>query len=161
SEVEAGRFREDLYYRLNVFPIEIPPLRERREDIGPLAEQCLEQACRRLGIRPLKLTANALKDLEAYAWPGNVRELQNAIERALILSPQGPLRFELGAGKLRRQGLNADADLQLEDLERIERNIIEKALNETGWKIYGQHGAAARLKLAPTTLASRIRRLGI
>jgi PAS domain S-box-containing protein len=155
-ESRSGRFREDLYYRLNVFPIDVPPLRQRVEDIGPLAEHCLAQTSRRLKIRPRRLAPEEIRVLEAYAWPGNVREMQNAIERAVILAPQGPLRFELGRGAPR-----ANDEMTLADLERLERDLIEGALRETGGRIYGNDGAAARLKLPPTTLASRIKRLGI
>jgi PAS domain S-box-containing protein len=155
-ESRSGRFREDLYYRLNVFPIDVPPLRQRVEDIGPLAEHCLAQTSRRLKIRPRRLAPEEIRALEAYAWPGNVRELQNAIERAVILAPEGPLRFELGRGAPR-----SNDEMTLADLERLERDLIEGALRETGGRIYGNDGAAARLKLPPTTLASRIKRLGI
>jgi PAS domain S-box-containing protein len=163
EQTRAGRFREDLYYRLNVFPIEVPPLRERREDFGPLAAHCLLQACRRLKLRRAGLGAEEVRALEGHDWPGNVRELQNTIERALILSPQGPLRFELGDLGRGRAGVasRAAGALSLEDLDRLERDIIQGALRETGGRIYGEDGAAARLKLPPTTLASRIKRLGI
>jgi PAS domain S-box-containing protein len=165
AESRAGRFREDLYYRLSVFPIELPPLRERVEDIGPLAEHGLQRICARLKQAPLRLSADEVRALEAYAWPGNVRELQNAIERAVILSPKGPLRFQLGTAR----GAPSDStpaapppsSLTLEDLDRLERDLIQGTLAKVGWRIYGKDGAAAALKLPPTTLASRIKRLGI
>jgi formate hydrogenlyase transcriptional activator len=163
AEIRAGNFREDLYYRLSVFPIEVPPLRQRVEDIAPLAAHCLLQTCRRLKMRPPRLADEEFRALEAYAWPGNVRELQNAIERALILAQQGPLRFELGMGRGRSEpsARAAGEGMTLADLDRLERELIEGALRETGGRVYGEDGAAARLKLPPTTLASRIKRLGI
>src|SRR5207245_2739530 len=95
-EAREGRFRKDLFYRLNVFPIEIPPLRDRKEDVLPLAERCLELAAERLRVRsPHRLTPAQVSALEAYDWPGNVRELQNVIERALILARGGPLSLDL------------------------------------------------------------------
>jgi transcriptional regulator with GAF, ATPase, and Fis domain len=165
AESRAGRFREDLYYRLSVFPIEVPALRERPEDIGPLAEHCLKRVCLRLKQSPLRLTAAELRSLESYTWPGNVRELQNAIERAVILAPKGPLRFHLEASRTAPTDAAppspAASALTLEDLNRLERDLIEGTLAKLGWRIYGKDGAAAALKLPPTTLASRIKRLGI
>ena len=99
KEVDAGRFRQDLFYRLSVFPIEIPPLRERREDIPPLAAHFVRQSARRMNRPAPRITQAALSQLTAYDWPGNVRELQNAIERAVILSRGGPLRFDLAESK--------------------------------------------------------------
>ena len=95
KEVEAGRFRQDLFYRLSVFPIEIPPLRKRREDIAPLAVHFVKQAGRRMNRPTPRLNQATLSQLSAHDWPGNVRELQNAVERAVILTQSGPFRFEL------------------------------------------------------------------
>ena len=95
KEVDTGRFRQDLFYRLSVFPIEVPPLRERREDIPPLAAHFVRQSARRMNRPDLRITQAALSELAAYDWPGNVRELQNTVERAVILSRGGPLRFDL------------------------------------------------------------------
>ena len=95
EDVEAGRFREDLFYRLSVFPIQVPPLRDRREDIPLLTAHFLRQACNRLHRAPVTATEDQLRQLHAYAWPGNVRELQNVLERAVIVSRGGPLRSSL------------------------------------------------------------------
>ncbi len=171
AEVDAGRFRQDLYYRLSVFPIELPPLRDRRADIAPLAEHFLRAAPRRAG-KAGRLDATALRQLEVHDWPGNVRELQNAIERARIVAADGPLRFDgLGAATLeakpraRRQAASAPAAVgevrtrgQLRDEER--RNI-EAALAACDGKVFGKGGAAQLLGMKPTTLASRLKALGI
>jgi len=167
SEVEAGRFRQDLFYRLSVFPIEIPPLRERREDIAPLALHFVKQIARRLS-RPVPRTTQAiLAQLAAYDWPGNVRELQNAVERAIILSQRGPLQFDL-PGVRRSHSLTtlqpttpAAGFLTRDELKRRERESIAAALSQAGGKIFGAGGAADLLGMKPTTLASRIKALGL
>ena len=168
AESKAGRFRQDLYYRLSVFPIEIPPLRERREDIAPLAEHCIEQSCARLRKPQLQLTGEQLGRLQQYPWPGNVRELQNVIERAVILSRGARLTLELGGEEGTGQVVVGQVhsgreapDLTLQDLQEMERDLIRRTLEACRWKIYGGDGAAARLELNPTTLASRMKRFGI
>jgi formate hydrogenlyase transcriptional activator len=165
-EVNAGRFRHDLFFRLSVFPIEVPPLRERREDIAPLAAHFVRQSARRVNRPDLRISKAALSELVAYDWPGNARELQNIVERAVILSRGGPLRFDL-------EGKAADAprpgnqsalkpDLPTRDaLKRQERDAIVAALKRTGGKIFGAHGAAELLGMKPTTLTSRIKALGL
>ena len=170
DEVEGGRFRGDLYYRLCVFPIELPPLRERREDIALLAADFLEVAARRLNSPELQLTDHALEQLTAYDWPGNVRELQNVIERAVILSQRGPFRVDpvLQGSRATSRGvrtlpLNNLAETRSGVLSEAEmslraRDNILAALERTGWKI---SGAARMLGVKPTTLASRLKRLGI
>ncbi len=167
GEVAAGRFREDLYYRLDVFPIEVAPLRDHREDILPLALHFLESTCRRQGRELPSLSAAARASLEAYDWPGNVRELQNVIERAVITWQRGPVRFEIGpsdAGPTNvRESRSAEApeiltEAQVRDLER---ENLRAALRQTGWKIGGADGAASLLGVKPTTLASRIKKLQI
>jgi transcriptional regulator with GAF, ATPase, and Fis domain len=163
EEVEAGRFRRDLYYRLCVFPIRLPPLRERREDIALLAAHFLELAARRLGVPEVRLTDHALDLLTAYDWPGNVRELHNVIERALILSQRGPLRIDLvlrgGPAPSRPTSPEARrAVLSEAEMSRRERDNIIAALEQTNWQI---SGAARMLGVKPTTLASRLKRLGI
>jgi formate hydrogenlyase transcriptional activator len=169
AEAKAGHFRLDLYYRLSVFPMEIPPLRERHEDIGPLAEHFVAQSVKRLGMPRPRLTNANVRELEGYDWPGNVRELQNVIERAIILSRNGRLQFELGPGAV-RLGTHApapgpqppaDGDLSLEDLKSREKEVTQRALQQAQGKIYGASGAAALLGLKPTTLASRLKRYGL
>ena len=169
-EVDAGRFRQDLYYRLSVFPIELPPLRERRADIAPLAEHFLRAATRSSGRAP-RLDAVAVRQLESYDWPGNVRELQNAIERARILARDGPLRFEglgvsssVAATRRRRRESEPEATPPVRtrgQLRDDERNNLQAALDAAGGKVFGPGGAAELLGMKPTTLASRLKALGI
>lgn len=164
-EVEAGRFRQDLFYRLSVFPIEIPPLRERREDVVPLANHFVEQAARRLNRPVPRVAAAALPELAAYDWTGNVRELQNAVERAVILSQGGPLSFDLACPARPTRNLAAHAAtaeiLTRDELKRRERESIIAALARSGGRIFGADGAAELLGMKPTTLASRIKALGL
>jgi PAS domain S-box-containing protein len=170
SEAKAGRFRLDLYYRLSVFPIELPPLRERLEDIGVLAEYFLKHSARRLGVPRFRLTRQHVQELQSYDWPGNVRELQNVIERAMILGRDGKLKFELPnrAAELRPapgadllSGPNEEAELSLDELVVREREIVAAALRRTNGRIYGSDGAAALLKIKPTTLVSKMKRLKV
>jgi transcriptional regulator with GAF, ATPase, and Fis domain len=165
KEVEEGRFRQDLYYRLNVFPVEVPPLRDRKEDIPLLAASFFEQSARRLRLPTPKLTDAHLRLLQSYDWPGNVRELQNAVERALILAQQGTLRFDLPITELPAlapvpSGDEAVAPIltEAELRQREQRNLLA-ALAKAGWKIHGQGGAAELLGVKPTTLISRIKKL--
>jgi PAS domain S-box-containing protein len=166
---KEGRFRQDLYYRLSVFPIEIPPLREHPEDIAPLAEHFVRQACERLKVPHLDLPDDQLRVLETYSWPGNVRELQNVIERAVILGRESGLHFDLGgssgissapAPSAAPKQILTDG-LSLADVKRFEKEIIIRALDRSGWKISGKDGAAAHLGLRPTTLTSRLKKLGL
>lgn len=168
GEVKAGRFREDLYYRLSVFPMEAPPLRERLEDIPILAEHFLRESGRKLGANLLRLTASEIRELQSYDWPGNVRELQNVIERAAILGRRdGQLRLALsravGSGRTPRKSERAvpAAAASLREVKQLERELILEALSKTGGKIYGPDGAAALLGVPPTTLSSRIHRAGL
>ncbi|MDH5459323.1 MAG: sigma 54-interacting transcriptional regulator, partial [Nitrospinota bacterium] len=168
-EVEEGRFREDLYYRLNVFPIEVPPLRKRREDIPLLAAHFLELTAKKLNHPQPKLSQASMNQLQTYEWPGNVRELQNVIERAIITSQSGKLRFDLPAGKTSREAPippsknNATEErvLTFEEIKQLDRDNILAALEQTGGKVFGAGGAAELLDTRPTTLASRIKRLGL
>lgn len=166
GEVKAGRFREDLFYRLSVFPIAIPPLRDRAADIPILAAHFAEGASRRLNVSRPRLTRADLDRLARYDWPGNIRELQNVIERAAIVSRGGPLRFPdllPSARAAQPAGKVAPTMVVLSeaDLKQQARANIEAALNASGGRVYGQSGAAARLGIKPTTLMSRIRVLGI
>ena len=165
KEVEAGRFRQDLFYRLGVFPLEVPPLRERRDDIPLLAAHFVRVTARKMNRRPPRLTKAQADQLAAHDWPGNIRELQNAVERAVILSQAGPLRFELPEAKppdaSRASKVPAPSGVMLtrDELKRHERESIAAALKQTGGKIFGQDGAAELLGMKPTTLASRIKAL--
>ena len=170
AEARAGRFRLDLYYRLSVFPIEVPSLRERLEDVGELAEYFIKQASRRLGVPRSRLTKLQAQELQGYDWPGNVRELQNVIERAVILAKGGKLQFELPHranrdGPVDRPplapGRNGEAELSLDELAVREREIVTAAVHRTNGKIYGTDGAAALLRIKPTTLVSKMKRLNI
>jgi len=162
KEVDAGRFRQDLFYRLSVFPIEVPPLRECCDDIPALVEHFLGQSERRMNRPATRMTRAALSQLTAHDWPGNVRELQNTIERAVILSRGGPLRFDLtgsnatGAPPAHTRTAPPPVLLTRSELKRQERDGIAAALKQTGGKIFGPGGAAELLGMKPTTLASRI-----
>ncbi len=155
--VEEGRFRSDLYYRLNVFPITLPPLRERTGDIPLLARHFLEKYSRRMGKKIESIPAENLQALSRYPWPGNVRELEHLIERAVILTSGSVLRVPpLGSKSLRKpQPVPSDT------LAEAERGHILRILRETNGIISGPRGAAARLGLKRATLASKMRRLGI
>jgi len=162
KEVDAGRFRQDLFYRLSVFPIEVPPLRARREDIPQLVGYFLAQSARRLK-RPVPVVSQAaMSRLVANDWPGNVRELQNTVERAIILSLAGPLQFDMvglnvtGASPSPTRAVSKPALITRNELKRQERDSITAALKQTRGKIFGPDGAAELLGMKPTTLASRI-----
>ncbi|MGZ5055514.1 MAG: sigma-54 interaction domain-containing protein, partial [Methylobacter sp.] len=158
DEVRAGRFRSDLYYRLNVFPVEIPALRQRVTDIPLLARFFLTKYAKKFGKRFDDINAAGLDQLKNYAWHGNVRELQNDIERAVILS-QGPL---LDIAPLQPARAQPEASTgKLPTLETVEREHITRTLEATGWQISGAKGAAAILGMNPNTLRSRMLKLGI
>jgi PAS domain S-box-containing protein len=161
EEVKNGRFREDLFYRLNVFPIVIPPLRDRKEDIGLLANYFAEDVCRRLNKKLVPLTDDNLQSLTEYDWPGNIRELQNIIERAIIISKGEPLHFDLVPFIVSSSKETSIPDSVLSESEekyRQKENLLA-ALEKTNWKIYGKGGAAELLGLTPQTLAYRIKKL--
>ena len=157
KEVEKGSFRRDLYYRLNVIPIDIPPLKDRREDILELAEHFIDTFSKKMGKKIGKLSADASRTLMEYSWPGNVRELEHFIERAVILS-QGP---RIDVSHLHRPSARKNEDRTWGSLAEMEREHIERILNATHWKVSGPNGAAAILQLKPTTLISRMKKLGI
>lgn len=166
KEAEAHRFREDLYFRLNVFPIHSPPLRERDSDISLLAPHFLELASQKFGKKGCKLRQSDLKPLQAYQWPGNIRELQNVMERAAITSSQGRVKIDLPLSAAADNAAKVDVPAETaiipdDDMqERVKRNMLA-ALEQCDWKLFGEDGAAALLKIKPTTLASRIKRLGL
>ena len=157
DEVKAGRFRRDLYYRLNVFPITMPPLRERRGDIPGLAQHLAQRLSRR-HRRPIDpIPAPVVDTLMAYDWPGNVRELENVLERAIITTAESTLRMvELPSETF--DVLPCAATSMLVDVERAH---ILRVLRATGWRIEGPRGAATTLGLKPSTLRSRMRKLGV
>lgn len=165
AEVRAGRFREDLFYRLNVMPVESAPLRERREDIPLLAMHFLSSLRKPAAAGPLQLSEGDMRRLTAYGWPGNVRELQNVIERGIILARNGRLTIDLPGGApeaLLPLAPAAAPALETEEERRGRlRASILAALAASGGKVSGPNGAAERLGLKPTTLASRMKTLGI
>jgi transcriptional regulator with GAF, ATPase, and Fis domain len=153
----AGTFRMDLFYRLNVFPISVPPLRERREDIPSLVRAFARELSRSMG-KSVNLIPQATMDaLQAYSWPGNIRELRNVVERGMILSRGNTLQIELPGGIERPQAASRPSDA----LEAIERQHILSVLERVKWKVSGKDGAAELLGLTRTTLQGRMRRLGI
>jgi len=156
--VEEGTFRSDLYYRLHVFPLVVPPLRERREDIPLIIRHFVDKYAQRMRRRIEIIPARTMEVLANYRWPGNVRELQNFVERAVILSPGTSLRAQL-------EELNQDttqaSTTSLSTLEEMEREHVLRALRESNWVTGGPNGAAVRLGMKRTTLAYRIRKLGI
>jgi DNA-binding NtrC family response regulator len=162
AQVAAGAFRSDLYYRLNVFPIVVPPLRERRGDIPRLLQHFAAKAARKLG-RPLDgVSPEFVERASAYEWPGNIRELENLVERAMILSSgallDGSDLFAPAAGSAQKVALAASSE---ETLEEMERAHIRRVLEATRWVIEGDRGAARILGLNPSTLRGRLRKLGI
>ena len=168
KQIVDGGFREDLFYRLSVFPVDVPPLRERGEDIIYLARHFLQKTCSDFGRVPMQLTRSQAALLRAYSWPGNVRELKNVIERAVILSPRNVLRLDLSMSNPAAYVGNAHALAQ--DDERIltesEMRELQKknlliALKQADWKVSGAGGAAELLGVKPTTLADRIRTFGV
>ncbi len=170
NEAHTTRFRPDLYYRLSVFPIHLPPLRERREDIPDLVLHFLEGATRRFGLPPATLKQRHVELLQAYDWPGNIRELQNVVERAVIVSQGRDLEFELGglSAAVTPTPTNSPAPpadenkiLTDREIKALERDNIIRALQRTQGTLSGDRGAATLLGIRPTTLASRIKKLGI
>jgi formate hydrogenlyase transcriptional activator len=156
--VEQGRFRRDLYYRLNVFPMEVPPLRDRLEDIPLLVWYFTKKYARRMNKRIEKIRPEDMEGLARYHWPGNVRELQNVVERSVILS-SGAVLHSPALAELKRVGKGPAP--QARTLAEAERAQIVQALRETDWVVGGSDGAAARLGLKRTTLLDKMRRQGI
>jgi len=158
TKIEKGEFRRDLYYRLNVFPVRIPPLRERVDDLPLLANHFAQEFAAKMGKRAVPIPSETLKVLQAYDYPGNVRELENVIERAVILSKDGVLREEFLELNEPSKNILFDTVRTLEDFER---RFIVKTLEATAWRVGGISGAAERLGLNRTTLVSKMRKLGI
>ena len=170
KEVQDGKFREDLYYRLNVFPIHLPPLRERGEDVVLLANNFVQHFAQRMGRTVAPLSPDALRGLTAYHWPGNVRELQNVIERAVITAQNGQLNLDRALPDVEEKLSSSPETLTPEpttcirtfqELQNLERQNILLALEQSGWKVSGEQGAAKLLGMNASTLASRLKTLGI
>jgi len=169
ADIEANRFREDLYFRLNVFPIEAAPLRNRRDDIPLLATHFITLICRRMNRQEPRLTQANLKQLQSYSWPGNIRELQNVIERAIILSKGSRLQFDLpdrdtaGDSSFNEPTGYEETDTPFTETERLARDRanIQQAILLSNGRISGENGAARLLGIKPTTLASRMKALDI
>ncbi|PYU28435.1 MAG: Fis family transcriptional regulator, partial [Acidobacteria bacterium] len=155
--VENGAFRGDLFYRLNVFPLDVPPLRERPEDIATLVRYFAQRYARRMNRHIETVSTETIAALERYHWPGNIRELENLIERAVILSPSPVLHIPLSELKSNPDGHTAG----LATLAEAEREHILRALEESKWVLGGPKGAAAVLGMKRTTLQSRMQKLGI
>ena len=154
QEMREGRFRKDLYYRLNVFPITVPPLRERREDIPQLVWSFIREFGESMGKSIAEISKKDMDMLKSFSWPGNVRELKNIIERAMILSTGTTLHLD-------QMGSIDVEKIQSTTLEGVERNHILGMLENTGWKISGRNGAAEVLGLKESTLRARMKKLGI
>ena len=159
--VADGRFRADLFYRLHVFPIHLPPLRDRRDDVPVLVRRFVGRFARRVGKEITTVTDETMVRLKQYDWPGNVRELEHLIERAVILSPGPELRvprFDLIPVTGASPGPRIPAGASLKDAERV---MIRRALEDCGWQVGGARGAASRLGMKRTTLLSRMKKLGL
>jgi transcriptional regulator with GAF, ATPase, and Fis domain len=171
SKVAEGSFREDLYYRLNVFPLEVAPLRARPEDIPLLARYFIDLLVKETGCPKPRLTSAGIAALENYQWPGNIRELRNVIERAVILAHGGALEFDLPTAlsgnnlpvpRVERIASQTEPEFLTEvDLQRLERENLLLVLEKSNWKIKGADGAAERLGVKPTTLLSRMKTMGL
>ena len=151
-----GTFRSDLFYRLNVFPIKVPPLRARPEDIPALVEHFVARHAKRMG-KFIEVPTELMSELEAAHWPGNVRELEHVIERAIIMSPSSTLTLD-GSFLVRGSGDDRTERYRLED---VERTHIVKVLDKSGWAVKGEGNAADLLDMNPSTLRSRMKKLGI
>jgi formate hydrogenlyase transcriptional activator len=169
QEILNGSFREDLYYRLNVFPIGIPPLKERENDIELIAQNFIANLCKRFNYKNFKLSVKHVESLKNYNWPGNIRELQNLIERALILSNGNPKKFNLTFPDSQNEKLfqeipkptHGEEIFSLEQEQEFNKKNILSALETTNWRVYGPRGAAKILGLHPQTLSYRIKKLDI
>jgi transcriptional regulator with GAF, ATPase, and Fis domain len=160
AEVSAGRFRSDLYYRLNVFPIHLPPLRNRQEDISPLAHFFVERYRKNAGKKVTSISPKVMQELKSYLWPGNVRELEHLIERSVLLATETVLQ-EVHLPRKTTEGQQEDIPAVAKTLEEMERSFIIATIRRCGGKLAGPGGAAAYLDIPATTLHSKIKKLGI
>jgi formate hydrogenlyase transcriptional activator len=156
--VEDGEFRSDLFYRLHVFPLALPPLRGRREDIPLLVRHYVDRYSKAMKRKIETIPSQAMETMTNYSWPGNVRELQNFIERAVIVSPGTTLRPPVG--ELKEASVRSD-NPRVVNLKELERECVMRAIRESNWVLGGPNGAAARLGIKRTTLTYRIRKLNI
>jgi transcriptional regulator with GAF, ATPase, and Fis domain len=161
EEVAAGRFRADLFFRLNVYPLTVPSLRNRREDIPLLVCHFVPQIAGRLGKTIDQIPAFVMEQLTNYDWPGNVRELKNVLERAVITSSDGVLRLPEKLAGVSLQANSSELESNLVTLESVERQHILRVLEATDWRISGPKGAANILGLNPSTLRFRMKKLGL
>jgi transcriptional regulator with GAF, ATPase, and Fis domain len=169
EEIKAGRFREDLFYRLSVFPVEVPPLRERLDDVTLLAVHFLKQICRDLGREPPRMTKQQVSVLKQQNWPGNIRELKNVIERAVISSTGDRLRLDLAVPNASTEdqlpaepsSTSSSEFVTVAEFKVLEKANITAALRHSNWKVWGPEGAAALLGIKPSTLAYQMKTLGI
>ncbi len=169
--IVEGKFREDLFYRLSVFPVDVPPLRERGEDVIQLAQHFLDQTCKDFGREPMLLTRSQANELRAYNWPGNIRELKNVVERAVILSPKKQLRLDLSmpnlsikteiSGKSDDTVATENGILTEVEMRDFQKANLTSALEKADWRVSGSGGAAELLGIRPTTFADRVRTFGI
>ena len=169
AEMKAGRFREDLFYRLSVFPVEVPPLRDRLDDVAPLALHFIEEICRELGREPMQMTQSQVSLLKRQPWPGNIRELKNVIERAVISTTGNRLRLDLALpAATARTAQTAESALPepsefvtAEEFKLLEKANITAALVHSNWTVWGPDGAAELLGMRPSTLSYQMKALGI
>ena len=169
EEIKAGRFREDLFYRLSVFPVEVPALRDRLDDVAPLTFRFLEQICRELGREPLRMTQKQLSVLKQQDWPGNIRELKNVIERAVISSTGDRLRLDLAmpnasvetSMSIEQSAAELPEFMSIAEFKELEKANIAAALRHADWKIWGPEGAAELLGMKPSTLTYQMKAFDI
>ncbi len=169
DEIKAGRFREDLFYRLSVFPVEVPALRERIDDVEPLALHFLEKISRELGREPLQMTRRQVSLLKQQEWPGNIRELKNVLERAVISSTGNRLRLDLAVpiSTAEKRLLPEDVSVEMPEFltiaefKQLEKSNLIAALQHARWKVWGPEGAAELLGMKPSTLTYQIKMFGI
>src|SRR5678809_1321145 len=167
SSAASDVYKRQLYYRLSVFPLQLPSLRERADDVVIIAETLVEKLSRQMGRRAQPLSSSAAVALRSYSWPGNVRDLRNVIERALITSGEGPLRFvrvlpDAAAVVMASAELSAPAEIMVEDrIRQIERINMIAALDRAAWRVGGEGGAAGLIGISPSTFKSRMKALGI
>ena len=159
DEVKIGKFREDLFYRLNVFPITMPPLRQRPDDIPLLVNHFVAKFNLKFGKKIVSVSKESLNSLREYHWPGNVRELENVIERAVIISQGNALQVLDRFDKIKKTEVSFGEDIRI--LADLEHDHVLQVLKKTGWRIEGKNGAAILLGLNPSTLRARMRKQGI